>query len=147
MTQALPTLTGVKTQAKRLRTSLADQGTTVSHSQSLELVSKQHGYRDWNTFVAAIGDQSPVFSLTPGARVNGTYLGQAFTGKVVSASLQTNDRTRLSIQLDQPVDVVSFDSFSSFRSRINATVNPDGKTTEKRSDGEPHLELDLASMN
>src|SRR3990170_3891468 len=41
-----------KDQAKRLRTSLADRGIAVTHSDALELVAHQHGARDWNTLAA-----------------------------------------------------------------------------------------------
>lgn len=39
--------------AGRLRAALAMDGVEVSHSRALELVAAQHGYRDWNTLVAA----------------------------------------------------------------------------------------------
>jgi catechol 2,3-dioxygenase-like lactoylglutathione lyase family enzyme len=41
-----------KQQAKRLRTSLAERGVEVTHSEALELVAHQHGARDWNTLAA-----------------------------------------------------------------------------------------------
>ncbi len=41
-----------KTMAKTLRTALAAHDITVSHSQSLELVAKQLGFKDWNTAAA-----------------------------------------------------------------------------------------------
>ena len=41
-----------KQQAKRLRTSLAERGVEVTHSEALELVAHQYGARDWNTLVA-----------------------------------------------------------------------------------------------
>ena len=42
-----------KQQAKRLRTSLAERGVEVTHSEALELVAHQYGARDWNTLAAA----------------------------------------------------------------------------------------------
>lgn len=44
-----------KQQAKRLRTSLAERGVEVTHSEALELVAQQHGARDWNTLAAQPG--------------------------------------------------------------------------------------------
>ena len=41
-----------KQQAKRLRTSLAERGVEVTHSEALELVAHQYGARDWNTLAA-----------------------------------------------------------------------------------------------
>ncbi|PRP92441.1 hypothetical protein ENSA5_49040 [Enhygromyxa salina] len=49
----LSTSSGLKAQAKRLRTHLAEQeGITLSHSQTLEAVAGSHGYKDWNTAAA-----------------------------------------------------------------------------------------------
>lgn len=42
-----------KSMASRLRSQLAARGTDITHSQSLELVAAQLGYRDWNTCAAA----------------------------------------------------------------------------------------------
>ena len=44
--------TDYKLQAKRLRTSLAEGGVEVTHSEALELVAHQYGARDWNTLAA-----------------------------------------------------------------------------------------------
>jgi catechol 2,3-dioxygenase-like lactoylglutathione lyase family enzyme len=41
-----------KNQAKRLRTSLAERGVAITHSEALELVAHQYGARDWNTLAA-----------------------------------------------------------------------------------------------
>jgi len=46
-------VTDLKDQAKRLRGALEGAGNPVSHSQALELVSRQNGYRDWNTAAAS----------------------------------------------------------------------------------------------
>ena len=48
-----------KQQAKRLRTSLAERGVEVTHSEALELVAHQHGARDWNTLAAAHAEVAP----------------------------------------------------------------------------------------
>jgi len=55
-----------------------------------------------------------------------------------------SDRTRITIVFDEPVDVVSFDSFSAFRQRVTVTLGNDGKTAEKTSDGVPHMQLTTA---
>jgi catechol 2,3-dioxygenase-like lactoylglutathione lyase family enzyme len=51
--------TDPKQQAKRLRTSLAERGTEVTHSEALELVAHQYGARDWNTLAAAHAEVVP----------------------------------------------------------------------------------------
>lgn len=142
----------LKDEARRLRTGLASAGSPVSHSQSLELIAKQKGYRDWNTLFAKLGHaaMSNRASGPPvriGQLVEGIYLGQPFTAEVLGIQLQNGgSRYRITLDLAEPVDVVTFDSFSAFRRRISATVSADGKTAEKTSNGKPQLELKLATV-
>ena len=139
----LPSLEAIKDQAKRLRADLAKTQTVISHSKSLELVAHQLGHRDWNTLRAAIGNQPPTF-LRIGQKVSGKYLGQAFEGDVIGLqSLADGQKYRLTLHLDEPIDVVKFESFSALRHRINCTIDRSGKTFEKTSDGMPHLVLSL----
>ena len=141
MTQSIEQL---KAEARRLRDSLTGDGTPVSHSRSLELVARQKGYRDWNTAHAALGNRPPAAPVALGESVSGTYLGQRFTGTVIGINGRPNGgRWRVTLQLDAPVDVVKFDSFSSFRHRLTATINAEGRTVEKTSNGQPHLVVDL----
>ncbi len=131
----------LKAQAKRLRGTLNAQGKPVSHSQALELVARQLGYRDWNTLHASTGNRPAPPPVALGDRVRGTYLGQPFDGDVIGVQSLTGGRLRVTLEFDDPVDVVKFDSFSAFRRRVSATVNSDGRTTERTSDGAPQLEL------
>ena len=50
----MPNLTSIKAMAKALRAALAERGVTTTHSECLDLVSRQHGYANWNTFRALI---------------------------------------------------------------------------------------------
>lgn len=50
----MSTIQSLKSQAKRLRAHLLTQNITFTHSQCLEAVAAQQGYRDWNTAVAAL---------------------------------------------------------------------------------------------
>ncbi len=129
----------LKAHAKALRHALEASGKTISHSQSLELLAKQHGFRDWNTLIASIGDaEPPAFQLKQ--RITGKYLGQPFMGEIVGIRASTlNNRYALTIKFDEAVDVVEADGFSNFRSRVHVTVDRNGKTVEKTSDGAPHL--------
>ena len=137
----LPPIEDLKLQAKRLRAGLSEDGDFISHSESLELVAKQFGMRDWNTLHAAAGNRrAPPISV--GARVKGRYLGQAFCGEVLGVRTLSPGWTRVMLELDDPVDVVTFDSFSAFRRRINATIGDDGKSAEKTSNGVPQLVLE-----
>ena len=141
----LPTIDALKSQARRLRSTLEGEGTKVSHSKSLELLARQLGYRDWNTLHAAAGNRPPANPFPLGARVRGHYLGQPFVGEVIAvASRRADERYRITLQFDEPVDVVTFDSFSAFRRRVTCTLDRSGRTAEKTSDGRPHMELALA---
>lgn len=152
MTRTIPSLDEAKRQAKRLREDLATSGTAVSHGRALELVAHQHGYRDWNTLHATIGNGPPAVErprtrgagspVQVGETVRGTYLGQPFRGQVLSVHMMGGaGRYRVVIDFDEPVDVVTFDSFSAFRKRVTATIDGDGVTATKTSNGEPHMRL------
>lgn len=138
----LPNVDELKAQAKRLRTAMPTiDGKPVGHSKALELIARQHGYRDWNTLHAAAGNGSNV-PVSLGERVTGDYLHQPFTGEVISAArLGLSGRYRMTIKFDEPVDVVTFDSFSAFRSRVTAVVDQNGVTSAKTSDGNPHMRV------
>lgn len=138
----LPSIDALKQQAKRLRAGLDKDGDFLTHSESLELIAKQYGFRDWNTLHAAAGNRPPIQRFHLGARVKGRYLGQPFTGEVISLRSMPPDHLRVTLKFDQPVDVVSFESFSAFRSRVSAVINAEGVTAEKISGGAPQLVME-----
>ena len=143
-TENIPSIESLKSQAKRLRATLNESGHPITHSQSLEMVAGQMGYRDWNTLHAAAGNGPVDTPLEIGKRVRGVYLGQSFEGKVIAiAQRQAADRHRVTIHFDEPVDVVTFDSFSSFRQRVSCTLTNDWVSPEKTSDGQPQMRLYL----
>ncbi|MDF1720245.1 MAG: glyoxalase superfamily protein [Minwuia sp.] len=139
----------MKQQAKRLRSVLAETGQSMSHAQALEAVARQHGFRDWNTAAATMPSapaaKAPApnaLRLMPGDRVQGLFMGQPFRGEVRAVNMLSRDRlARVSIEFDAAVDVVTFDSFSSFRKRVACQIGPDGISPQKRSDGTPHMRL------
>jgi len=133
-------LTEAKVRARRLRAELAARGVEISHSQALERVAQAAGYANWNALFAAIGNRPPE-DWAEGQRVRGAYLGQTFAGRILSVEPVRPGWFVLTIDLDEAVDVVTFDSFSNYRKRIRATVGPLGETREKTSDGQPHLVL------
>lgn len=137
-----PSLDALKAQAKNLRTSLAATGHVISHAQSLELLAKQLGHRDWNTLHASVGNAPPILQL--GQRISGRYLGKVFAGKIISISdIGHGARFQLSVRFDAPVNVSKFDTMVIARVQVNATVGRDGQTSEKTSDGTPHLVISL----
>ena len=142
MTQDLPTLAQAKQRAKRLRAALFAEGMEVSHSEALERIAKDAGFRDWNSMHAKICDL-PAHVWSVEDRVSGRYLSQPFTARILSVEDLRPGWVRLELALDEAVDVVRFDSFSNLRRRLLVEVGPDGRSQERTSNGEPHLELDL----
>lgn len=139
----LPSVETLKSQARRLRDQLAGDGHAIGHSQALEILARQLAYKDWNTLHAAAGNGNKPSFLDIGERVTGTYLGQPFEADVIGLTRQqTEGRYRVTLHFDDPVDVVAFDSFSSFRQRVSCTLNSDYKTSEKTSNGLHQLVLD-----
>lgn len=139
----LPSIEELKNQAKRLRKDLESAGTNIGHSRALELLAHQHGFKDWNTLHAAVGNRPPPSPVTVGDRVRGRYLGQHFEGEAIGVqALQSAERFRVTFLFDEPVDVVTFDSFSAYRHRVSCTIDRSGVTIERTSNGEPQLALE-----
>lgn len=132
-------LEALKSQAKRLRQALAEDGDFITHSESLELLAKQLGYRDWNTVHAAVGNRPSPPRV--GERISGSYLGQDFSGEIIGVEALSAGRHRVTINFDEAVDVVTFDSFSAFRKRVTAVIGEDWTSAEKTSNGRPQMEI------
>ncbi len=140
MTRDLPTRAEAKAEAKRLRAERAADGAQITHAQALEIVAHRYGFRDWNAAHAAIRDRTPK-AWNAGGRVAGTYLSQPFTATVLSAEPLQPGWVRLTLNLDEAVDVVQFESFSNLRKQIRIVVGPNGQSRERTSDGTPHAVL------
>lgn len=141
-TTQIPSRDVLKSQAKRLRSDLAARGQTISHAQALETIAHQWGARDWNTLSAQTHTAHP--GWTPGQRVAGQYLGHAFTGFVKASRQAANGYWSLTLRFDEAIDVVTSAHFSAFRRQVNTTVNADGVSPQKTSDGKPHMVLHAA---
>lgn len=136
----------LKAEARALREDQAGQGNPMSLAQALEATAKSHGYRDWNTVVGSLKEPLAC-PVQLGQRVTGKYLKQNFAGTVLSlTTLPGGKYSKIAVHFDQPVDVVTFDSFSAFRSRVHATIDAYGRSPTHTSDGEPHMQLDLAHL-
>ncbi|MBF9059840.1 hypothetical protein HKCCSP123_11670 [Rhodobacterales bacterium HKCCSP123] len=138
----MPTPAEAKALAGRLRDERRAAGHPIGHGQALEIVARTHGFRDWNTMAAAIGNRAPE-GLRAGARATGRYLSRPFRATVLSAEALRPGWVRLVLDLDEAVDVVTFESFSNWRKRLRVEVGPEGHSRERTSDGIPHLVLDL----
>lgn len=131
-----------KLRARQIRAEKALSGETISHAQALELVARELGHRDWNTASARLSNH-PDIELNVGDRVRGTYLKQPFRARVVSVSQPTpGSHYRIALDLNEAVDVVTFDSFSSFRKRVHGQIDSCGVSPARTSDGEPHLVIE-----
>ncbi|RWX74770.1 hypothetical protein EPK99_22965 [Neorhizobium lilium] len=128
-----------KAHAKSLRSALAADGTVLGHAQALELVARQNGARDWNTLSARLAQTAPLpFHLHQ--RVQGRYLGQPFKGQITALS-SVGTYCSVTVRFDEPVDTVTFDSFSNMRRVVRGVVDIDGSSVRRTSNGTPHLTL------
>lgn len=144
MTPPIHTRDQAKAYAKIVRADHAEQGNPISYSAALEHVAKALGFTSWNLLCARLSNDPPVLQV--GDQVEGRYLKQPFEGTVLAVrELGNGDAYQVSIQMAQAVDVVTFDSFSAFRQRINATISRDGISPQKTSDGVPHLVITQTS--
>lgn len=133
----------LRAEARALRAERARAGVTMSHSQALEAVARQHGYRDWNTARAMLKPPHAC-PVQVGQAVSGRYLKQAFTGTVLGVHMLPGaGYFCLTLAFDEPVDVVGFDSFSALRRRVRCRVDARGVSPERTSDGMPHMQLML----
>ncbi|HAE26471.1 MULTISPECIES: glyoxalase superfamily protein [Hyphomonas] len=146
MSLSLSTRDLAKARAREIRADLAKAGTPISHSEALEWVAKELGYRDWNTASARLSNM-PEVVLQVGDQVAGRYLKQAFDGRVLAVrEMAGGTAFEVTLEFDEPVDVVEFDSFSNFRQRITTTVSSGGVSFSKTSDGVPHLTVERTSI-
>ena len=135
----IPSRDVLKSQAKTLRKDMAARGQSISHAEALETIAHQWGARDWNTAVALSAQGSPGWA--PGMRVQGRYLGHSFEGVIKAARQSSAGFWSLTMRFDTAIDVVKSKQFSAFRRQVNVTINSDGHSPQKTSDGQPHLVL------
>ena len=139
MTPPIHTKDQAKARARTIRADYAAKSKYISHSAALERVAAEQGYPSWNALSARLSNQ-PDVPLALGDRVEGFYLKQKFEGVVTAVRSMSGDVAfHITIDFDEPVDVVTFESFSAFRRRVTATVSPGGVSFSKTSDGVPHM--------
>lgn len=145
MTSPIHTRERAKARAREIRSELERAGRPVSHSQALELVAAELGYRDWNTTSARLSNE-PDVPFQVGDHVAGTYLKKPFKGRILSVrEIGGGAAFELTIRFDEPVDVVEFESFSNFRTQVRITVSADGVSTFRTSDDAPHMKVSRTS--
>ena len=132
---------GAKMRARTLHTFRVAAGLGGSYSQALEEVARDLGFRDWNTASARLPHTAEM-PLKVGQRITGLYLKQTFVGRVHSLSqIADGQAWRITLDFDRAVDVVSWESFSAFRKRVQGTVSAHGVSWAQTSDWHPHLVL------
>lgn len=136
-----------KARARELRAELSDAGRPVSHSEALEQVASELGYRDWNTASAQLSNE-PESPLQIGDLVTGRYLKQPFTGRVLGVrEVGGGAAFEVTIRFDQAIDVVEFESFSNLRTQVTVTVSAAGVSAFRTSDGVPHMAVERAATD
>lgn len=134
-----PSAASLKAEAKILREERIAAGNAITHGAALEEVARRHGYRDWNTAVAALPERF-VTPVQVGGRVKGTYMGKPFVGLVIGMQL-TPPHYQVTVKFDQPVNVSKFESMVHNRQRVTATIDVRGISLSHTSDGEPHMRI------
>lgn len=71
----------------------------------------------------------------------GHYPKQEFLVEVIGIVEIAEGQFEVTLDLDKPIDVVTFDSFSNFRKPVRKLIGPDGRSADKTSGGVPHLIL------
>ena len=136
-----PSIQTLKAEARALRDERMLAGTPLGQGQALEEVARQHGYRDWNTASASLPERVAI-PLQVGQRASGTYLGQPFAGIVLGMQLLADmQHCEVTVKFDKPVNVSKFDSMVIPRQRVRATVDANGVSMARTSDGEPHMRI------
>lgn len=134
--------TATRAQAKaRARMIRAASQEAITHAQALERAAAELGYHDWNTASARLPERQET-AWRVGDRVGGYYLKQPFEGAIHAVlGDQNSGGHHLTLQFDQAVDVVEWDSFSAYRRRVTSKITDQGVSNLKTSDGAPHLLL------
>lgn len=136
-----PSAQTLKAEAKNLREERERAGQPITHSEALELVSRAHGYRDWNTACAALPHRV-VVPFQVGMRVSGFYLEQPFRGTVIGVQMTSASQYfTLTIQFDEPVNVTPTFMFAAFRHRVTSTVDIHGVSPALRGNGQPQMRV------
>lgn len=136
-----PNVANLKAEARRYRASHSAQGRTLSHARALELVAHQHGFADWNTACAKAKSHPVPKRFPAGAQVEGRYLGHPFVARIVAASQMDDEQVFITLELEEPVDVVDSPRFSALRKRISGTVDRQGRSAALLSSGIPQIEI------
>jgi hypothetical protein len=145
-------ITLAKARARRLRQYLASTGVSLGHSQCLEAIAVEDGFKDWNTCSAHLNTLDSGVPYPPvrvGDRVRGTYRGGSFAGTVLGLEKtdggppQIEPVWRIKIQFDSPVSIDGPESLALTRQRIRAMINGRGQSVNLKGRPDGHLALTL----
>ncbi|MCJ9430503.1 glyoxalase superfamily protein [Kordiimonas marina] len=144
-----------KARAKRLRAYLTGAGLPVSHSQSLEAIAHEDGFRDWNTLSAhlrqaASPEEKPAKSdisengcpFTLGSRAAGFYYNTPFTGQVRGIEMTARDGVwRITLQFNKRLKVTMGDHLDMARQRVRLTVDRLGRSVNLAGKADGHAQI------
>ena len=136
-----PSAQTLKSEAKALRDQRAKAGENLTHGAALEAVARAHGFRDWNTARASLPERIAVpFQL--GMRVTGHYLSRPFNGVLIAVAVLSDlQHYEITVKFDEPVNVTPTFMFAAMRQRVTATVDINGNSGARTSNGVPQMQL------
>ena len=104
-------------------------------------MARAHGFRDWNTARASLPERMAVpFQL--GMRVKGHYLSRPFNGVLIAVAVLSDlQHYDITVKFDEPVNVTPTFMFAALRQRVNATVDINGNSAARTSNGVPQMQL------
>jgi len=120
-----------KSMAKTLRAELAALQLDLSHSQSLEIVAKQLGFKDWNTAAAQLVSQAasplPTLRLPHGWNVSGTQardysIGIDDTDPDAAATIQALDKDGPYVGFATLMQSIRAEAFRGKRLKLQAAI-------------------------
>ncbi|MEL6571612.1 MAG: glyoxalase superfamily protein [Pseudomonadota bacterium] len=136
-----------KLMAKKLRSALVGHDIDLSHSQCLEIVAQQHGFKDWNTAAAAIETHAakplPQLVLPHGWKVSGTQardysIGLDDSDATGAATIRALDKDAPHVGFATLMQSVVAAPFAGQRLRLRAELKtqdaPDAATIWMRMD-------------
>jgi len=144
-----------KARAKRLRAYLAGAGFTLSHSQSLEAIAHEDGFRDWNTLSAHLRQAAEKTAEAPkpetiendcpftlGSRAAGLYYNTPFAGQVRGIEMTARDGVwRITLQFDKRLTVTMGEHLGMARQRVRLTVDRLGRSGNLAGKADGHAQI------
>lgn len=141
----LPPVPRLKDQAARLRARAIARGEEMSAAGALEALAQIMGFRDWNT-LRAMAVRAPADApVQPERKVLARYMGSApIRARVMRVEPGAQDGLwRVWLRFDESRAGKGLPAVLESRVRVHADVDAAGVSVGRRSDGVPHLRIEL----